>query len=60
MVSRSEIDMLDIRREFLTMYGKSLHSFIKVKPFHVRNQELGLLRSRRETGPRLTPRYSSI
>uniref|UniRef100_A0A8C2TK69 Annexin n=1 Tax=Coturnix japonica TaxID=93934 RepID=A0A8C2TK69_COTJA len=29
MVSRSEIDMLDIRREFLTMYGKSLHSFIK-------------------------------
>lgn len=30
MVSRSEIDMLDIRREFLTMYGKSLYSFIKV------------------------------
>lgn len=29
MVSRSEIDMLDIRREFLTMYGKSLYSFIK-------------------------------
>lgn len=30
MVSRSEIDMLYIRREFLAMYGKSLHSFIKV------------------------------
>ncbi|NWR79865.1 ANXA4 protein, partial [Centropus unirufus] len=29
MVSRSEIDMLDIRREFVTMYGKSLYSFIK-------------------------------
>ncbi|NXH14220.1 ANXA4 protein, partial [Bucco capensis] len=29
MVSRSEIDMLDIRREFLAMYGKSLYSFIK-------------------------------
>ncbi|XP_054031257.1 annexin A4 [Dryobates pubescens] len=29
MVSRSELDMLDIRREFLAMYGKSLHSFIK-------------------------------
>ncbi|NXT96713.1 ANXA4 protein, partial [Anhinga rufa] len=29
MVSRSEIDMLDIRRELLTMYGKSLYSFIK-------------------------------
>ncbi|NXU56646.1 ANXA4 protein, partial [Turnix velox] len=29
MVSRSEIDMLEIRREFLATYGKSLHSFIK-------------------------------
>ncbi|KAJ7418990.1 Annexin A4 [Pitangus sulphuratus] len=29
MVSRSEVDMLYIRREFLSMYGKSLHSFIK-------------------------------
>ncbi|XP_054252568.1 annexin A4 [Indicator indicator] len=29
MVSRSEVDMLDIRREFLAMYGKSLHSFIE-------------------------------
>ncbi|NWH41078.1 ANXA4 protein, partial [Chloropsis hardwickii] len=29
MVSRAEIDMLYIRREFLAMYGKSLHSFIK-------------------------------
>lgn len=32
MVSRSEIDMLHIRREFLATYGKSLHSFIKVTP----------------------------
>ncbi|XP_072515034.1 annexin A4 [Salminus brasiliensis] len=29
MVSRSEIDMLDIKAEFLKMYGKTLHSFIK-------------------------------
>ncbi|NXF84907.1 ANXA4 protein, partial [Eubucco bourcierii] len=29
MVSRSELDMLEIRKEFLAMYGKSLHSFIK-------------------------------
>uniref|UniRef100_A0A8D0HBP2 Annexin n=1 Tax=Sphenodon punctatus TaxID=8508 RepID=A0A8D0HBP2_SPHPU len=29
MVSRSEIDMLDIRAEFKSMYGKSLYSFIK-------------------------------
>uniref|UniRef100_UPI00398F46BC annexin A4-like n=1 Tax=Pristiophorus japonicus TaxID=55135 RepID=UPI00398F46BC len=29
MVSRCEIDMLDIRQEFQRMYGKSLYSFIK-------------------------------
>ncbi|XP_043938952.1 annexin A4 [Protopterus annectens] len=29
MVSRCEIDLLDIRAEFKKMYGKSLHSFIK-------------------------------
>lgn len=29
MVSRAEIDMLDIKAEFLRMYGKTLHSFIK-------------------------------
>ncbi|XP_062870328.1 annexin A4 [Trichomycterus rosablanca] len=29
MVSRSEIDMVDIKAEFLKLYGKSLHSFIK-------------------------------
>ncbi|XP_063788148.1 annexin A4 [Pseudophryne corroboree] len=29
MVSRCEIDLLEIRSEFKKMYGKSLHSFIK-------------------------------
>ncbi|RVE65750.1 hypothetical protein OJAV_G00119680 [Oryzias javanicus] len=29
MVSRAEIDMLDIKEHFLKMYGKTLHSFIK-------------------------------
>ncbi|CAN9504892.1 unnamed protein product [Ophioblennius macclurei] len=29
MVSRAEIDMLDIKAQFQKMYGKSLHSFIK-------------------------------
>lgn len=29
MVSRAEIDMLDIRANFKRLYGKSLHSFIK-------------------------------
>ncbi|XP_045150063.1 annexin A4 [Echinops telfairi] len=29
MVSRAEIDMLDIRANFKRIYGKSLHSFIK-------------------------------
>jgi len=31
MVSRAEIDMLDIKAQFLKMYGKTLHSFIKVR-----------------------------
>ncbi|XP_066506677.1 annexin A4 [Hoplias malabaricus] len=29
MVSRAEVDMQDIKAEFLKMYGKTLHSFIK-------------------------------
>ncbi|KAG7322845.1 hypothetical protein KOW79_014191 [Hemibagrus wyckioides] len=29
MVSRAEIDMIDIKAEFLKMYGKTLNSFIK-------------------------------
>ncbi|KAJ8347097.1 hypothetical protein SKAU_G00284980 [Synaphobranchus kaupii] len=29
MVARAEIDMLDIKAEFLKMYSKTLHSFIK-------------------------------
>uniref|UniRef100_A0A671KRV2 Annexin n=1 Tax=Sinocyclocheilus anshuiensis TaxID=1608454 RepID=A0A671KRV2_9TELE len=29
MVARAEIDMLDIKAEFLKIYGKTLHSFIK-------------------------------
>lgn len=31
MVARAEIDMLDIKAQFLKMYGKTLHSFIKVR-----------------------------
>lgn len=31
MVARAEIDMLDIKAEFLKMYGKTLYSFIKVR-----------------------------
>lgn len=31
MVARAEIDMVDIKAEFLKMYGKTLYSFIKVK-----------------------------
>uniref|UniRef100_A0AAY5K311 Annexin n=1 Tax=Esox lucius TaxID=8010 RepID=A0AAY5K311_ESOLU len=31
MVARAEIDMLDIKAEFLKAYGKTLHSFIKVR-----------------------------
>lgn len=30
MISRAEIDMLDIRANFKRLYGKSLYSFIKV------------------------------
>ena len=30
MVARAEIDMLDIKAQFLKMYGKTLYSFIKV------------------------------
>lgn len=33
MVARAEIDMLDIKTEFLKAYGKTLHSFIKVRPW---------------------------
>lgn len=32
MVARAEIDMLDIKAQFLKMYGKTLYSFIKVTP----------------------------
>lgn len=31
MVARAEIDMLDIKAQFLKMYNKSLYSFIKVR-----------------------------
>lgn len=31
MVARAEIDMLDIKEQFLKMYGKTLYSFIKVR-----------------------------
>lgn len=31
MVARAEIDMLDIKAEFLKAYGKTLYSFIKVR-----------------------------
>lgn len=34
MVSRCEVDMLEIRSEFKKMYGKSLYSFIKVRAMH--------------------------
>lgn len=30
MVSRSEVDMLDIRQEYLKAYGKSLYTAISV------------------------------
>lgn len=39
MVARAEIDMLDIKAEFLKMYGKTLYSFIKVR--HTFNIEAG-------------------
>lgn len=32
MVSRSEVDMLDIRQEYLKTYGKSLYTDISVSP----------------------------
>lgn len=32
MVSRSEVDMLDIRQEYLRAYGKSLYTHISVSP----------------------------
>lgn len=31
MVARAEIDMLDIKAQFLKMYNKTLYSFIKVR-----------------------------
>lgn len=33
MVARAEIDMLDIKAQFLKMYGKTLYSFIKVRHY---------------------------
>lgn len=35
MVARAEIDMLDIKEHFLKAYGKTLHSFIKVRQLEV-------------------------
>lgn len=32
MVSRSEVDMLDIRQEYVRAYGKSLYTDISVSP----------------------------
>lgn len=34
MVSRSEVDMLDIRQAYLHTYGKSLYTAISVSPTH--------------------------
>lgn len=34
MVSRSEVDMLDIRQAYLHTYGKSLYTAISVSPAH--------------------------
>lgn len=34
MVSRSEVDMLDIRQAYLHTYGKSLYTAISVSPVH--------------------------
>lgn len=38
MVARAEIDMLDIKAEFLKMYKKSLYSFIKVRDCLIFNE----------------------
>lgn len=43
MVSRAEIDMLDIKAEFLRMYGKTLASFIKVTCHYNRLQTLNYI-----------------
>lgn len=32
MVSRSEVDMLDVRQAYLRTYGKSLYTHISVRP----------------------------
>uniref|UniRef100_A0A673GWW2 Annexin n=1 Tax=Sinocyclocheilus rhinocerous TaxID=307959 RepID=A0A673GWW2_9TELE len=37
MVSRSEVDMLDIRQEYLRQYGKSLYTAISVSHTHMYN-----------------------
>lgn len=34
MVSRSAVDMEDIKKTFLAEYGKTLYSFIKVRECH--------------------------
>lgn len=34
MVSRSEVDMLDIRQAYVHTYGKSLYTAISVSPAH--------------------------
>lgn len=34
MVSRSEVDMLDIRQAYVQTYGKSLYTDISVSPAH--------------------------
>lgn len=34
MVSRSEVDMLDIRQAYVQTYGKSLYTHISVSPIH--------------------------
>lgn len=37
MVSRSEVDMLDIRQEYVKNYGKSLYTDISVSIFFANN-----------------------